>query len=56
MLTRVIATIQSLTVGQFVYIIRKRIQLAPEKAIFLFVDDILPPAGALLSAIYEEYK
>ena len=25
--------------GQFVYVIRKRIKLAPEKAIFIFVDD-----------------
>ncbi|KAF8911953.1 autophagy-like protein 8 precursor [Gymnopilus junonius] len=28
-----------LTVGQFVYVIRKRIKLAPEKAIFIFVDE-----------------
>jgi GABA(A) receptor-associated protein len=40
---------QDLTVGQFVYVIRKRIKLAPEKAIFIFV-------AALMSAIYEEHK
>ncbi|KLT45335.1 light chain 3 [Cutaneotrichosporon oleaginosum] len=46
-----------LTVGQFVYVIRrKRIKLSPEKAIFIFVDDILPPTAALMSAIYEEHK
>ncbi|CAD6590961.1 MAG: ubiquitin-like protein atg8 [Tremellales sp. Tagirdzhanova-0007] len=52
-----------LTVGQFVYVIRpgfvlsrKRIKLAPEKAIFIFVDDILPPTAALMSSIYEEHK
>jgi len=45
-----------LTVGQFVYVIRKRIKLAPEKAIFIFVDEVLPPAAALMSAIYEEHK
>ncbi|KAG8485101.1 hypothetical protein CXB51_021365 [Gossypium anomalum] len=28
-----------LTVGQFVYVIRKRIKLSAEKAIFLFVDN-----------------
>jgi GABA(A) receptor-associated protein len=28
-----------LTVGQFVYVIRKRIKLSPEKAIFIFVDE-----------------
>ncbi|KAG7531425.1 hypothetical protein FFLO_04346 [Filobasidium floriforme] len=45
-----------LTVGQFVYVIRKRIKLAPEKAIFIFVDEILPPTAALMSTIYEEHK
>ena len=32
-----------LTVGQFVYVIRKRIKLEPEKAIFIFVANVLPP-------------
>ncbi|KAF8753446.1 protein 8 precursor [Rhizoctonia solani] len=48
--------IPDLTVGQFVYVIRKRIKLAPEKAIFIFVDEVLPPTAALMSAIYEEHK
>lgn len=34
-----------LTVGQFVYVIRKRIKLSPEKAIFIFVKNVLPPTG-----------
>ena len=37
-----------LTVGQFVYVIRKRIKLSPEKAIFIFTNNVLPPTGALL--------
>uniref|UniRef100_A0A7S0QZX4 Autophagy-related protein n=1 Tax=Pyramimonas obovata TaxID=1411642 RepID=A0A7S0QZX4_9CHLO len=45
-----------LTVGQFVYVIRKRIKLSPEKAIFIFVNNVLPPTAALMSAIYEEHK
>ncbi|KFK26531.1 hypothetical protein AALP_AA8G261100 [Arabis alpina] len=45
-----------LTVGQFVYVIRKRIKLSAEKAIFIFVDNVLPPTGALMSAVYEEKK
>lgn len=36
--------------------IRKRIKLAPEKAIFIFVDEVLPPTAALMSSIYEEHK
>jgi GABA(A) receptor-associated protein len=35
-----------LTVGQFVYVIRKRIKLSPEKAIFIFTNNVLPPTGA----------
>lgn len=42
--------------SQFVYVIRKRIKLAPEKAIFIFVDEVLPPTAALMSSIYEEHK
>ena len=34
-----------LTVGQFVYVIRKRIRVSPEKAIFMFVKNVLPPTG-----------
>lgn len=36
--------------------IRKRIKLSPEKAIFIFVDEVLPPTAALMSSIYEEHK
>ena len=34
-----------LTVGQFVYVVRKRIKLGAEKAIFVFVKNTLPPTG-----------
>ena len=36
-----------LTVGQFIYVIRKRIKLPPERAIFIFVNNVIPPTGAL---------
>ncbi|KAK3433425.1 autophagy-related protein 8C isoform X1 [Eucalyptus grandis] len=45
-----------LTAGQFVYVVRKRIKLSAEKAIFVFVKNTLPPTAALMSAIYEENK
>ncbi|KAA8520489.1 hypothetical protein F0562_014745 [Nyssa sinensis] len=45
-----------LTVGQLVYVIRKRIKLSAEKAIFIFVDNVLPPTGAIMSKIYDEKK
>lgn len=31
--------------GQFVYVVRKRIKLSAEKAIFIFVKNVLPPTG-----------
>ncbi|KAK9464112.1 autophagy protein 8 [Lipomyces oligophaga] len=45
-----------LTVGQFVYVIRKRIRLPAEKAIFVYVDEVLPPTAALMGLIYKEHK
>lgn len=47
---------QDLTVGQFIYVVRKRIKLRPEDAIFVFVKNVLPPTSALMSQIYEDYK
>lgn len=45
-----------LTVGQFHYVIRKRIKLAPEKALFLFCSNSIPPNASLMSTVYEEQK
>eukprot|EP00658_Telonema_sp_P-2_P023491 TRINITY_DN1941_c0_g1_i5.p1 TRINITY_DN1941_c0_g1~~TRINITY_DN1941_c0_g1_i5.p1 ORF type:complete len:132 (-),score=26.23 TRINITY_DN1941_c0_g1_i5:410-805(-) len=62
---------QELTVGQFVYVVRKRLRLPPEKAIFIFVNGVLPSTGgalkhglacshgcsaALMSQMYKDYK
>jgi GABA(A) receptor-associated protein len=44
-----------LTMGQFVYVIRKRIKLPPEQAIFIFINNQTPPAYSLMSQIYKEY-
>jgi len=45
-----------LTCGQFLFVIRKRIKLAPEKALFFIINDKLPPTNALMSSLYEENK
>ena len=34
-------------VGQFVHMIRKRINVGAKKAIFIFVNNVLPPIGKL---------
>ena len=44
-----------LTMGQFVYVIRKRIKLPADQAIFLFVNNTMPPAGALMSQVYKDH-
>jgi GABA(A) receptor-associated protein len=43
-----------ITVGQFTYVIRKRIKLDPETAIFLFINDTLPASTSLMSQVYKE--
>ena len=45
-----------LTMGQFIYVIRKRIKLNPEQAIFTFVNNTMPSSSALISQIYKENK
>jgi GABA(A) receptor-associated protein len=46
---------RELTVGQFVYVLRKRIHLSAEKALFVFINDTLPPTSGLLTTIYKEH-
>lgn len=45
-----------LTFGQFIYVIRKRIKLLPEQAIFVFVNNRQIPASELMSQVYAQYK
>ncbi|XP_013633960.1 PREDICTED: autophagy-related protein 8c isoform X1 [Brassica oleracea var. oleracea] len=45
-----------LTVGQFLYVVRKRIKLSAEKAIFVFVKNTLPQTAAMMSAVSDENK
>lgn len=42
--------------GQFVLIIRKRIKLTPDKSIFLYVNNVLPPATTTMAQLYKEHK
>jgi len=47
-----------LTLGQFMYVIRKRIKLSPEMGIYLFIgeDSCIPNNTSLISSIYDEYR
>jgi GABA(A) receptor-associated protein len=45
-----------LTLGQFIYVIRKRMHLPSEKALFLFIDGNILSNSAMISQVYQEYQ
>jgi len=45
-----------LTVGQFYFLIRKRIQLRPEDALFFFVNNVIPPTSATIGSLYQKHR
>ncbi len=45
-----------LTLAQLVYVIRKRIKMAPEKALFFFINDDIPTSTEIMSSVYNKYK
>ncbi|KAJ8276117.1 hypothetical protein COCON_G00078690 [Conger conger] len=44
-----------LTVGQFYFLIRKRIHLRAEDALFFFVNNVIPPTSATMGLLYQEH-
>ena len=44
-----------LTIGQFVYVIRKHVKLTSEQSIFIMVNNVLPPTSSLISDIFAEH-
>ena len=47
---------KDMTVGQFMYVIRKRIKLKSELALFVFVNNVLPATSETISDMYAKYK
>ncbi len=45
-----------LTMGQFIYVIRKRMRLNSHDAIFLFVNDQIITGSAIIGHIYEHLR
>lgn len=45
-----------LTMGQMIYVIRKRIKLDPNTALFIFVDDVMPTTNDVISNVYNNHK
>lgn len=46
----------SMSVGQFIHILRSRLHLPPEKALVIFVGNTLPQTASLMDLVYESYK
>lgn len=44
------------TCGQFIYVIRQRLLLPPEKAIYLFVNGVIPQGSQSIIELYCQHK
>ncbi len=47
---------KNLTIGQFLMVIRKRIKIEPEKAIYFIVNQTIPPSQSRLMDVYNQHK
>jgi GABA(A) receptor-associated protein len=47
---------KELTSAQFLYVIRKRLQLTSEKALFIFIEGVMPSSNFTFDELYETYK
>lgn len=47
---------RELTVGQFLFIVRRQLTLPPEKALFLFINNTLPTTSTLMGELYGPHK
>ena len=45
-----------LTVGNFIYLIRKQLKLTPEKALYIFIGNTLPMSSSTMNEIYNTHK
>lgn len=45
-----------LTIGQLIFVIRKRMKLRAEEALYLFINNNIPPSSSVLVDIYENNK
>jgi GABA(A) receptor-associated protein len=46
---------RSMTVGQFLYVIRRHMTLPPEQALFLFIGNTLPLSSAMLVEVWHQH-
>ena len=46
---------KDLTVGQFLYVIRKRLEIGAKQSIYIFVNNVLPLATTTVRTLYHKY-
>jgi len=44
-----------ITVAQFMWIVRRRISLSPEKALFIFVGKVMPQSSMSMGELYSQH-
>ena len=45
-----------LTIGQFMFFIRRRLKLSPDKSLFLFIGKHVAPTSAVISSLYQDHR
>jgi GABA(A) receptor-associated protein len=45
-----------LTLGQFMYVVRKHLKLEPEQGLYFFINSTIPTNSCLISNLYDEHK
>ncbi len=45
-----------LTIGQFIWVIRQRLKLASEEALFITINGFILPTNSIVGHIYYDYK
>lgn len=47
---------KELTVAQFIHVIRKRLKITPETAIYAMINNMFPSSSTSISNLYDIYK
>ncbi|XP_038991691.1 autophagy-related protein 8i-like [Hibiscus syriacus] len=47
---------RDMSVGQFIHILTRRLQLSPGKALVVFVNNTLPQTASLMGSVYSSFK
>lgn len=47
---------EDLTIGQFSYVIRRRLKLKPETAVFILINNTFPSTSTEMFYLYDEFK